>query len=272
MWDWWSPQINASAGHRADVRWRYFSSLLEVGLRSKALTFTQAIALIGVIQHVGNGDLARLLLHAEDGDAGLVKIAADELAMDVLTERFSALESLTKFVKQYADASLATRLADQERLRSRSAPTDTDDDIQASSEGEEAKSVLDAHTWSAKALIDAELLSAEVQEIIHQSRALKQFVSAEQVLAKARNNVPVKDRLPHMDALCEMRGDLLEDGAIRALLDAAEAWSAYPSVRDWCSRRLPDLIASRLPNFCRYISWDTLVVTPALPLAGTSDE
>ncbi|WP_346362367.1 hypothetical protein OZ675_15050 [Ralstonia pseudosolanacearum] len=246
--------------------------VLEVGLRSRALTFTQAIALAGVIEHVGNGDLASLFSYAVNGDAGLVKIVADELAMDVLTERISALESLTKFVKQHADASLAIRLTDQERLQSRNAPTVTADDTQPASEAKDAQSILSAHTWTAKSLVDAELLSTEVQDIIYRSRALKQYVSAEQVLEKARANVAVKDRLPHMDALCKMRGDLLEDSAIRALLGAAEAWSAYPAVRDWCSRRLPELIASRLPNFCRYISWDGLVVTSALALAGTSAE
>jgi hypothetical protein len=99
-------------------------------------------------------------------------------------------------------------------------------------------------------------LKAAIEKIQKSAQPLKQYVSVSRILATAREHVPVKDRVAHLNALVALEPDIYGYYAITAALKAAVTWQASPAVTRWSREVLPGLIADRLLDFGAFFAWE----------------
>lgn len=126
--------------------------------------------------------------------------------------------------------------------------------------------------WSAEEVLDPARLRSKIAVIMAEARGHERYISTREVLQQARQSVRVGDRTRHLDALLALQDPNNDAEALEALMAALGEWSAQPAVSVWSRTRLPDLIASNLPFFSRYLPRDDGLLDRALTNADVSPE
>ena len=134
-----------------------------------------------------------------------------------------------------------------------------------------ADDLLSAHVWSRETLLDSSLLREAVQDLGDHIRAELGLYRLSPIFASARKAVSPADRVAHIEALAGLDGPAGNVGAVEALLQAVDQWSASPSVEEWCRIELPEIILTRFPTMARYLPSAEDYLTPALKWTALDD-
>ncbi|WP_434380578.1 hypothetical protein [Melittangium boletus] len=134
-----------------------------------------------------------------------------------------------------------------------------------------ANGPLARHTWAPKVVVDAAALAAAVQALQGLAGEERAYLSQREILASARDAVPMRDRGRHLDALLAMGKDDGEGEVVPALASALDAWPNL-GVDAWCKAHLPGVVKAWLPRLARYLPYVSNELTLFLSRTGLSVE
>lgn len=230
---------------------RTLDSLLTTGLDAGKLSVSQAAAIAGLLQGVDGKALLQICELAERDGREAADRAAEEFARDYLLERLDNAESLLPFFSRHSSGYWTKRLQAQGDFKKANPATATSSDHALSDK--KGESSAKPNTWTEVALTDAELLGKEARRLLEQSKKSNRFIFTGAVLSEAGEQVPVRLRVAHLDALMQLDTSWDDDDVLHALLARLKDWASTPAVGQWRSQHLPELLSFRLPALCRYL-------------------
>ena len=237
--------------HDEDVaqNWETLPAALRVGMLEGTMRPEQAAALSLFLDRDRMDVVAEMLRRAAS-DSSL----AEEVAYDVLVRDYSAPKDVLEIVGQEQRGRWIDALRRQERFQAM-LPAKIEPDVPRGGHVEASSRRSIDRAWKQDELTDAEKFTQAVEELLDEDAWGRPFVS--DVLESVRAQVLPSSRVGHLDALAELGRQLAIGGEIAsAILRSIRAWSASPSVSEWCRTTLPQVIVSRFTEFTNYLPYE----------------
>lgn len=224
--------------------------ILRTGLQNNSLSPSQcaALSLFNGNDHV---TLAEVLKQGEKLGLSNIAALADEVAHDLLLRNNRNDEAYIFFKNNNFNGPWASALDRQNNFLSLQ-PSTTPHDQEHYPKSEKSENPMISYVWDSNALLDSSKLRVAITELQDQGRTKHSYLPISEILKSARDTVAPRNRVIHLSALAEL-GDLtITNEAVKSLLEAINEWWDSPAVKDWCSRNLPTVIVSRMPELTRY--------------------
>jgi len=243
-------------------------SALKAGLELEALSAPQAASLALLLQNIDGEALRQLCEQAErDGSDSSARMA-EELARDCLLGRLDNESATLDFAAGHALGHWSSRLGAQHAFKcSLTAAPAPNSNVDEPTRDTRSEPFAPPPAWDEAALVNPALLGAELRRIKEKSRQDQHYISTEDLLSQAAQNVPVRLRIGHIEALLHLDATCDEAGVLNALLSRIEAWAGSPAVAQWRDRHIADLISRRLAALCRYLPYHQDELQSALKTA-----
>lgn len=120
--------------------------------------------------------------------------------------------------------------------------------------------------WSRETFLDAEAFDHVLRSTLEAARASKHYISASEVVSWAAENVVMRDRVTFLNMLCGIKAGISGE-VTNKLLELLDQWNS-PAIRSWAATALPHVIATRLPDFMRYIAHGETSLPRAIEWTG----
>ena len=237
--------------HDEDVaqNWETLPAVLRVGMLEGTMRPEQAAALSLFLDRDRRDVVAEMLRRAAS-DSSL----AEEAAYDVLVRDYGAPKDVLELVGREQRGRWIDALRRQERFQAM-LPAKIEPDVPRGGHAEANSRRSIDRAWKQDELTDAEKFTQAVEELLDEDAWGRPFVS--DVLESVRAQVLPSSRVGHLDALAELGRQLAIGGEVaNAILRSIRAWSASPSVSEWCRTMLPQVIVSRFTEFTNYLPYE----------------
>ena len=237
--------------HDEDVaqNWETLPAVLRIGMLEGTMRPEQAAALSLFLDRDRMDVVAEMLRRAAS-DSSL----AEEVAYDVLVRDYSTPKDVLELVGREQRGRWIDALRRQERFQAM-LPAKIEPDVPRGGHAEANSRRSIDRAWKQDELTDAEKFTQAVEELLDEDAWGRPFVS--DVLESVRAQVLPSSRVGHLDALAELGRQLAIGGEIAiAILRSIRAWSASPSVSEWCRTTLPEVIVRRFTEFTNYLPYE----------------
>lgn len=231
-------------------------ALLKTALQKDSIRPAQA-ASIALFLDGDGGVLAEVLEKAADANLPNLLQLAEEAAYDVLVlQDQNRNDEVVRFIGRHRfEGPWTVALRRRDRflllLSSTPPPYNHDEDRAVEKTGDP----LSGQVWDRDTLLDSTKLRLTIKTLQGSGSGVRSYLPISEILFSARRSVAPRDRVAYLSALGELDNLTITNEAIKALLEAIDAWWDSPAVKNWCRTSLPAVIVTRLPELSRNLQY-----------------
>ena len=237
--------------------WETLPPVLRTGLRQHTLTPGETTALSLCLES-DHGLLEESLVASRGLSAVVQQTLREEAARDMLLRSGRPDRSQEISSVQMAELGpLARALVGRERFWQTLSPPRTERKTVKTHRGD---TLAAAYAWTVAEATDSAALSKAIHSLQEPSGA---YVSIGAILSAAREVVPIRGRIKHLDAVVTLVGKHEAGEVVWALIQTLEHWDS-PAVTIWCRTELPALVSNWLPAVSMGPPYGRDEITPLL--------
>lgn len=241
---------------------------IDIGLRTKFLTSTQAAVLLSLHDRIPSELLRSVLEHAIDEGGTVASDLAEEFARDILTDRIPWHNELARLILKWGKGEWTSLITQYSMLRSASPGEGNTTTASPSIPSTYKSNIIDAHDWDTRNLTNPDRLLREANQILARVRAGGGYCSLATVLGSAIEAVPAGARPGYLDALVTILANQNHSEIVDLILSAVRTWTSQLAVDNWCKTSLPALLTEHLPSLAEYLPWEDERLTSTIELSG----
>lgn len=251
--------------------YRTLNPVIDEGVKRGLLSVGQSASLMQFLWEADSETVSSVVDAAQQVQSTCSKLS-EYLAQNLLLERIAFNDAASSFVLEKGSGHWAGELKKREQFLRQAARAPAEKPIASAPTRSKEKPEELQVTWTRDDVTNSERLGQKLERTLVEARDHKRYISALEVLAKAREAVELGDRVAHLDALFRMSADISDSDLISGLLAALSEWRTQPAIQRWCRTKLPAAISELLPSFSRYFPRDDGRLDRALEYSEVSAE